>query len=100
MDRQAELNKLACGRDGTLRADGCSECEENLEDAYLRLSTEVQNLKDSIAASGGLKCRNCDNHTLGPAGYIAWHEWAEKRSKTHDQLKCPDCGLYVIWRRK
>ena len=39
MDRQVELNKLACDRDrdGVLMADGCTECEENLEDGYIRL---------------------------------------------------------------
>ena len=42
MSRQTELDKLACERDGRLMADGCSECEENLEDAYLRLTTLVE----------------------------------------------------------
>ena len=35
-----------------------------------------------------------------PSGYLAWHEWAEKRSRRYEQEQCPDCGLWVIWRRK
>jgi len=51
VDRQDELNKLACGRDGVLKADGCSECEENLEYAYIRLLTENSVLKGVYAAA-------------------------------------------------
>ena len=39
----------------------------------------------------------CADHTYGPDNYAAWHEWAEKKSKTHDQSKCDECGLYAIW---
>ncbi len=42
----------------------------------------------------------CDNHTYGPTGYIGWHDWAERKSKTHKQLKCKGCGLYKIWVKK
>jgi hypothetical protein len=35
-----------------------------------------------------------------PEGYIAWHEWADKMSKTHRQEKCPCCGLWKIWVKK
>jgi hypothetical protein len=40
---------------------------------------------------------NCDDHTRCPSGYIEWHDWAEQKSKTHLQVKCPECGLYSIW---
>jgi hypothetical protein len=45
-------------------------------------------------------CRPCPReteHTPSPSGYLAWHEWAEDMSKTHDQVKCQGCGLYSIW---
>jgi len=47
---------------------------------------------------GTKKCP--DNHTICPEGYIAWHEWAEKKSKTHTQIQCPECKLLAIWKRK
>lgn len=40
------------------------------------------------------------NHTLDPPGYTHWHEWAEKASKTHRQVRCPRCGLFAIWMPK
>lgn len=42
----------------------------------------------------------CDDHTDGPAHYNAWHEWAERRAKTHVQTECPGCGLWMIWTPK
>lgn len=36
-------------------------------------------------------------HTECPVGYSEWHAWAEKKSKTHDQKECPECGLFSIW---
>lgn len=32
-----------------------------------------------------------------PTGYVAWHEWAAEKTKTHAQKVCPHCGLYVLW---
>jgi len=37
------------------------------------------------------------SHTPCPEGYLAWHEWAEKKAKTHRQVKCKGCGLYALW---
>lgn len=45
-------------------------------------------------------CPNRHRHTKCPEGYVAWHDWAEKKGKTHRQVKCPDCGLRAIWRKK
>lgn len=42
------------------------------------------------------KCR----HTPQPKGYIAWHEWAAKKSKTHRQIRCKGCGRLEVWTRK
>ena len=46
-----------------------------------------------------LKTAEC-RHTPCPTGYVAWHEWAEKKALTHEQERCPGCGLWAIWRRK
>lgn len=32
-----------------------------------------------------------------PHGYLDWHAWAEKKTKTHHQERCPHCGLFAIW---
>lgn len=45
-------------------------------------------------------CPDRAKHTSDPPGYLAWHEWAEKKAKTHDQHQCPTCGFWVIWKRK
>lgn len=29
--------------------------------------------------------------------YLHWHSWAETMSKTHAQIRCPQCGLFTIW---
>ena len=39
-------------------------------------------------------------HTKCPVGYLQWHEWASKKSKTHKQKKCDGCNLYAIWVEK
>lgn len=39
-------------------------------------------------------------HPGWPDGYIARSEWAEKKLKTHDQVKCEECGLFAIWVKK
>lgn len=40
------------------------------------------------------------NHTEQPSGYREWHAWAKKKIKTHEQHKCPHCGLWAIWVEK
>lgn len=40
----------------------------------------------------------CDPHTQGPSGYLAYLEWAEKMGETHEQAQCPGCGLWAIWK--
>ena len=46
------------------------------------------------------ECTNRAAHTLQPEGYLAWHDWAEKMTKTHKQVRCPVCTLYEIWIRR
>ena len=42
-------------------------------------------------------CPAVATHTPCPADYLAWHEWAEAMSATHDTTQCPACGLWAIW---
>ncbi len=39
-------------------------------------------------------------HTLEPGGYLAWQNWAREMRRTHDQQRCPGCGMYAIWVRR
>ena len=45
-------------------------------------------------------CPNLEDHTHSPTGYIKWHHWADRMSKTHKQRKCAGCGRYAIWEPK
>lgn len=45
-------------------------------------------------------CPNRKQHTPHPEGYLAHAAWAEKKLKTHKQIKCPGCGLWAIWVRR
>lgn len=44
--------------------------------------------------------RAAELHTPQPAGYLAWHAWAEIKARTHRQERCPECGLWAIWKPK
>jgi hypothetical protein len=44
-----------------------------------------------------ITCPNAKRHTKQPAGYVAWFEWAEKKGKTHRQIRCHGCNLLKIW---
>lgn len=46
-----------------------------------------------------LEQMTCKHGVQGPTGYVQWQEWAEKKSRTHYQIRCPNCGLYKIWKR-
>lgn len=46
------------------------------------------------------QCPKARLHTKCPPGYLDWHAWAEKKSRTHVQVVCSGCGLYKIWKRK
>ena len=39
----------------------------------------------------------CEPHTPGPRGYLAWDAWADEMAKDHVQRQCRGCGLYAIW---
>lgn len=45
-------------------------------------------------------CPDRDKHTKDPtepAGYVAWHEWADWMAKRSRHTQCPTCQLWVIW---
>lgn len=50
-------------------------------------------------AGGGWpgKPLTCADHTPSPERYLAWHEWADKMTKTHKQIQCPECQMWMIW---
>ena len=39
----------------------------------------------------------CADHTPAPNTYLGWHEWAEKKYRTHEQVRCDECGHWRIW---
>jgi hypothetical protein len=43
------------------------------------------------------ECPAHAKHTECPEGYLQWHAWAKRMSRTHRQIKCERCGLYAIW---
>lgn len=45
----------------------------------------------------GADCPNRATHTPMPSGYGSWHHRAEALARTHDQQRCPSCGLWAIW---
>ena len=45
-------------------------------------------------------CPDAAKHTKTPSGYLAWHAWAEKKAKTHEQHRCPKCGFWTLWKPK
>ena len=54
-------------------------------------------LKKRTAVLKKERCPQKARHTKCPEGYLQWHAWADKKSKTHWTERCPGCGLYAIW---
>ena len=46
------------------------------------------------------RCPKVADHTKAPSDYLAWHAFAERMSKTHDQIRCDGCGYWMIWVRR
>jgi len=42
----------------------------------------------------------CSKNKGEPTGYIAWHEWAKKKSKTHRSTKCGKCWFFHVWKKR
>ena len=63
-----------------------------------RLSTQLAIL---AAGHGPEACRDASKHTdKSDAGYVNWHAWSARKSKTHTQHRCQTCGFWVMWKRK
>lgn len=45
-------------------------------------------------------CKNSKNHTPCPKWQLQWQMRADEMIKTHKQVKCKDCDLYVIWNKR
>lgn len=54
---------------------------------------EFVNSNAAIRVAMKPECR----HTEFPSGYVEWFDWAMKKGRTHDQVRCPHCGLYCRW---
>lgn len=52
---------------------------------------------DNVVLVNKSTCRNAAEHTPCPEGYLQWHDWAHRMSKTHRQIRCLECGLFSIW---
>lgn len=60
----------------------------------MKIKGEIgRNFKTTIT----IECENMTKHTPCPSGYVDWHNWAEKKSKTHKQIRCPVCDTLAIW---
>lgn len=46
------------------------------------------------------ECPDRHKHTKHPEGYLQFHAWAEKKMRTHEQVQCPTCGWWAIWKRR
>ena len=49
-----------------------------------------------MTSATGQTCR----HTPCPTGLTTWRLWAKKKAWTHQQQRCPVCGLWKVWVRK
>jgi hypothetical protein len=46
-----------------------------------------------------LACPREAEHCYGPRGYVDWHDWADRRRKTHRQKQC-ECGYWLLMEPK
>lgn len=42
-------------------------------------------------------CRRAQLHTPCPTSTEEWRAWAAAMQRTHEQLRCPGCGKWVVW---
>lgn len=61
-----------------------------------KLTKALEALKEATEGREAA-CRNVNNHTTCPTGYVQWHAWAKKMALAHKQKRCPGCGLFTIW---
>lgn len=44
--------------------------------------------------------KKCQLHTPMPERYTERQAKMQELSRTHVQVKCPDCGKFVIWKKR
>lgn len=42
-------------------------------------------------------CPNEAAHADAPESYAAWFAWAERKARTHTQVRCEGCGRFSVW---
>lgn len=42
-------------------------------------------------------CPRETEHTAMPRGYLGRQLWSEQKARTHRQIRCPGCQLFVVW---
>lgn len=62
-------------------------------DTLQKVKRAVKRDQERKQAELNPKCK----HTPCPVGYLGWHDWAQKKAKTHKQVKCEHCELFAIW---
>lgn len=61
----------------------------------------MDNHRDILQRGHGAEaCRDASRHTDKGVGCMDFHEWAEKKAKTHEQRRCLVCGFWVMWVKK
>jgi hypothetical protein len=61
----------------------CGPDDRGKPSSYLARRTEV------------MACPREAEHRYGPVGYCDWHDWADRRRKTHNTKMC-ECGFYLL----
>lgn len=89
--RQIRLRRSSV-RDLTEREEAVSR---KTRDSVFICGLETRLVRDTTS-----DCPERSRHTPAPEGYTEWFEWAEKKARTYDQVQCPGCGLFKIWRRR
>lgn len=64
---------------------------------YRRYATYICGLPEEPVADTTSSCARRELHTPAPTGYLQWCEWARSMQSTHRQVRCPGCGLYMVW---
>lgn len=66
-------------------------------DIRLRPVSAARDRRVVRAAKRGERIVGCRRPKDEPEGYLEWHTWAERKSKTHKQVRCREHGLFHVW---
>lgn len=54
-----------------------------------------------MSAPGAMCPKSAQHHQPGiPDGYLERQDWFRAMAKTHQQLRCDACRLFVVWKKK